>query len=157
MTDINPQPATENLTVNPGGESLSIPSIAEETRNNTKNINKIEERLNSERLNSITIFGIFASLVTFLSVEIQIFKNIENFWILIGLTSFLVSSLLLFVFSINSIIKDRLKFKDFFNNPIFLIFVFFLFFSFLMFSLNSKDISANEQQARSYEHNTKQS
>ena len=137
--------STDSLMVNPGGTRLSMETIAEETRSNTKNLEKFEERLNNERLNSITIFGIFASLVTFLSVEIQIFKTIENFWLLIGLTSFLVSSLLLFVFSVHAIARDRLRFKDFFVNPIFWIFLLFLFFSFTIFFLNAKGINVDLQ------------
>jgi hypothetical protein len=76
-------------------------TLQQKMDSNTKDIEKLKQDLTNERLNNITIFGIFASLVTFLSVEIQVFKNIDNFWLLIGLSAFLVSSLLLFVFSIN--------------------------------------------------------
>ncbi len=107
----------------------------------TIEIEKLKQDLTNERLNNITIFGIFASLVTFLSVEIQVFKNIDNFWLLIGLSSFLVSSLLLFVFSIHSIARNKLGWKDFLSTPIFWLFILFLFFSFITFVLNSKGIN----------------
>lgn len=116
-------------------------TLEEQTDNNTKEIERLKKELSNERFNTITIFGVFASLVTFFSVEIQIFKNIENFWLLIGLTSFLVSSLLLFVFSIHAIVRDKLKWRDFFTTPIFWIFMMFLIFAFAIFLLNSKGIN----------------
>ena len=88
--------------------------LKQKTDSNTKDIERLRQDLINERLNNITIFGIFASLVTFLSVEIQVFKNIDNFWLLIGLSAFLVSSLLLFVFSVYSIARSKLDWKDFF-------------------------------------------
>lgn len=132
-------PSSDSSTVNSsGGEKFNF---EEQTQTNTRDIEKLRQDLSNERLNNITIFGIFASLVTFFSIEIQVFKNIENFWLLIGLTSFLVSSMLLFVFSLQSIIRDRMNWKDFFKTPIFWIFLLFLAFSFVIFILNSKGIN----------------
>ncbi len=133
---------TTSSEVSSGGGRLTI---EERTISNERNIQNLEQKLENERLNSITIFGIFASLVTFLSVEIQVFKFIENFWLLIGLSSFLVSSLLLFVFSIHLIIRDKLKFKDFFGNPVFFIFLVFLIFSFAVLLFNSQGINIDLQ------------
>ncbi|HLD31317.1 MAG TPA: hypothetical protein VJB37_00245 [Patescibacteria group bacterium] len=121
-----------------GGEQLNL---KQQIDSHEEDIKKLKQDLTNERLNNITIFGIFASLVTFFSIEIQVFKNIENFWLLIGLTSFLVSSMLLFVFSLQSIIRDRMNWKDFFKTPIFWIFLLFLIFSFVIFILNSKGIN----------------
>jgi len=117
--------------------------LEQRTDINTKDIERLKQDLTNERLNNITIFGIFASLVTFLSVEIQVFKNIDNFWLLIGLSAFLVSSLLLFVFSIHSIARNKLGWKDFLSTPIFWLFILFLIFSFVIFVLNSKGINVD--------------
>jgi uncharacterized protein with PQ loop repeat len=116
-------------------------TLEEKTNSNTRDIERLKQDLTNERLNNITIFGIFASLVTFLSVEIQVFKNISNFWLLIGLSAFLVSSLLLFVFSIHSIARNKLGWKDFLSTPIFWLFILFLIFSFVIFVLNSKGLN----------------
>ncbi len=112
-----------------------------QTQSNTKDIEQLRQALTNERLNSITIFGVFASLVTFLSIEIQIFKNIDNFWLLIGLTAFLVSSMLLFVLALHSVARDKLRWSEFFSSPIFWLFLLFLVFSFFIFLLNSKGIN----------------
>lgn len=105
-----------------------------------KDINSLKCELTNERLNNITIFGIFASLVTFLSVDIQIFKYIDNFWVLIGLTSFIASLMLLFVFCIHSIARNKLTWRDFFSTPIFGLFLLFFLFSVMIFLLNSKGV-----------------
>ncbi|MBI5306747.1 hypothetical protein HZB04_04175 [Candidatus Wolfebacteria bacterium] len=150
------QPTISQTTTDP---SNTVPSTANENSStidqskgkqfeleqrmdsNTKDIERLKQDLTNERLNNITIFGIFASLVTFLSVEIQVFKNIDNFWLLIGLSAFLVSSLLLFIFSIHSIARNKLGWKDFLSTPIFWLFILFLIFSFVIFVLNSKGIN----------------
>lgn len=116
-------------------------NIREQTDNNTREIERLRSDLARERQNNITVFGIFASLVTFFSIEIQIFKNIENFWLLIGLSAFLVSSMLIFVLSLGAVMRNDLRWGNFFKNPIFWIFLFFLVFSFLIFFLNSKGIN----------------
>jgi hypothetical protein len=105
--------------------------------------NAVKQELLSERSNTLTIFGVFASLVTFFSIEIQVFKNIDNFWLIIALTSFLVSSFLLFVFSIHAIAQKDLKWGSFFKNPVFTIFLIFLIFSFVIFysKLNCPNVS----------------
>lgn len=136
-----PTPSTSDssTTIDPNrGDQYTL---EQKTDSNTRDIERLKQDLTNERLNNITIFGIFASLVTFLSVEIQVFKNIDNFWLLIGLSAFLVSSLLLFVFSIHSIARNKLGWKDFLSTPIFWLFILFLLFSFVIFVLNSEGIN----------------
>ena len=109
-----------------------------ELERHNKEMERIRQDLSNERLNIITIFGTFAALVTFFSVEIQAFKYIDNFWLLIGLSSFLVSSLMLFSLSLHAIIRDRLKWKDFLSSPIFWILVIFLILAGIAFFIASK-------------------
>lgn len=120
-------------------------NIEEKTDSNTREIERLRSELNRDRQNNITVFGIFASLVTFFSIEIQVFKNIENFWLLIGLSAFLISSMLIFVMSLGLVIKNECKWSSFFKNPVFWVFLFFLLFSFVIFVLNSKGININLQ------------
>jgi len=120
-------------------------NLQQQTDSNTKEIERLRAELSNERFNNLTIFGIFASLVTFFSIEIQVFKNIENFWFIIGLTSFLVSSMLLFVFSLHLIAREKMSWKNFFGTPIFYIFLLFLIFSFSIFLLNAKGINIDLQ------------
>ncbi|MCX6808918.1 MAG: hypothetical protein NTW50_04645 [Candidatus Berkelbacteria bacterium] len=121
-----------------GGKKLDVNDMLD---SHSRDIEDIRKDLASERQNNIIIFGIFASLVTFFSIEIQIFKSIENFWLLIGLSAFLVSSMLIFVLSLGAVIRNDLRWGVYFKNPLFWTFLFFLAFSFVIFFLNSKGIN----------------
>ena len=130
---------TENTTVTQNqGDSFVL---KQQTDSNTKDIERLKTELSNERFNNLTIFGIFASLVTFFSIEIQVFKNIDNFWLIIGLTSFLVSAMLLFIFCVHSIARDKITWRNFLSTPIFWIFLLFLVFSFTIFFLNGEGIN----------------
>jgi carbon starvation protein CstA len=50
--------------------------------------------------NFVTILAIFASFITFLGIEIQILKNICDFWRLIGFSILMLTIVLVFVFAI---------------------------------------------------------
>ncbi|MFC4818445.1 hypothetical protein [Flavobacterium sp. GCM10023249] len=61
----------------------------------------------------LTIFGLFASFVTFLSIEVQVFKNRDNIFELLGITSISLSFVMFFALVINDISKDKSEWKDF--------------------------------------------
>lgn len=61
----------------------------------------------------LTIFGLFASFVTFLSIEVQVFKNKDNVLELIGITSISLSFVMFFALVINDISKDKNEWSDF--------------------------------------------
>jgi hypothetical protein len=73
----------------------------------------------------LTIFGLFASFVTFLSIEVQVFKNRDNVFELIGITSISLSFVIFFALVINDIAKDKSELKDFLK-PTYIINIFFL-------------------------------
>lgn len=62
-----------------------------------------EKRLATNTTNLITVFGIFASIVTFLSIEIQIFKNICDPLRLLGFSLIVLASLVSFIFVLHVI------------------------------------------------------
>lgn len=72
-----------------------------------------EKRLITDKASLITVFGIFASIVTFLSVEIQAFKNICDPVKLLGFSVIILASLLSFVFVLHLIanfwINEKVK------------------------------------------------
>lgn len=61
----------------------------------------------------LTIFGLFASFVTFLSIEVQVFKNKDNVLELIGITSVSLAFVMFFALVINDIAKDKSSWSDF--------------------------------------------
>lgn len=73
----------------------------------------------------LTIFGLFASFVTFLSIEVQVFKNKDNVHELIGISCISLSFVMFFALVINDIAKDKSEWKDFLKPT----YIFNLFFA----------------------------
>lgn len=63
----------------------------------TKAVSKIKDGITA---NFVTILGIFASFITFLGLEIQILKNICDYFRMLGFSLFVLASVMVFVFSI---------------------------------------------------------
>lgn len=62
-----------------------------------KRFDRFEDRLITDKASLITVFGIFASIVAFLSIEIQILKTICAYWKVAGFSLIILASLLSFV------------------------------------------------------------
>ncbi|MBU0455854.1 MAG: hypothetical protein KKA99_03660 [Gammaproteobacteria bacterium] len=102
----------EDTVQNPTGEEKEIVTPQIESANKYTSsqgdrIDKLEEvfekRLATNTTNLITVFGIFASIVTFLSIEIQIFKNVCDPFRLLGFSLVVLASLLSFIFILHLI------------------------------------------------------
>jgi hypothetical protein len=105
-------------------KSSNKPKLSENISKALTQYDDMSKELSNIRRDFITVFGVFASFVTFLSVEIQIFKTINSFWLLIGLSSFLMSGILSFSFALSSFGKGKNEWKEL-NSPFtLLIFVF---------------------------------
>lgn len=83
----------------------------------TSSVSEIKSDLNKEsqeiKKDFLTIFGLFASFVTFLSIEVQVFKNKDNILELIGITSVSLAFVMFFALVINDISKDKSDWSDF--------------------------------------------
>lgn len=77
----------------------------------------LRQETRSIREDFLVIFGIFASLFIFLSVEIQIFRQATSFSLLIGFSLFLLAAILSFILCLFFVVKDKNKFSDY-NHPI---------------------------------------
>lgn len=71
------------------------------------------------RKDFLTMFGIFASLITFVSIQIQIFSKITNTYEMISVSSFSLGGLLLFAIVLHSLSNSN-DWKDF-KKPAFII------------------------------------
>jgi hypothetical protein len=80
-------------------------------------VSDIKSDLNKEsqeiKKDFLTIFGLFASFATFLSIEVQVFKNKDNILELIGITSISLAFVMFFALVINDISKDKSSWSDF--------------------------------------------
>lgn len=92
---------------------------------------KISEEISVDKASLFTVFGIFASIVTFVSVEIQILKVICDFWNIAGFSMIVLSSLLMFILLLDYIgrgWRDDSKVK--FPWEIWILAIIFLFIGF---------------------------
>lgn len=80
--------------------------------------NDLKEASKGIREDFIAIFGIFATLFIFLSIEIQILKQATRFSLLVGFSLFLLSAMLTFIIALHNIIREKMTWKDYYSNPI---------------------------------------
>lgn len=99
-----------------------------------ESMDKMQNDFEKNRFDLITLLGLFVALITYLGLEIQIFKVIQTPFLIVGISLFFISSLLLFILIINTMFKrsSGTEWKDF-TNPCFLILVLLLITSILCF------------------------
>ncbi|MBX9831112.1 hypothetical protein K2X40_04085 [Candidatus Babeliales bacterium] len=68
---------------------------------------RISEQLQTERISSITVFGFFASIITFLTVEFQFLKTVDSFNKIIGFTFILFALLFGFNLGLDYLVKRQ--------------------------------------------------
>lgn len=64
------------------------------------------ERLNTDKISLITVLGIFVSVFTFVSVEIQVLRYICNFYQVLGLTFIIPGILIIFNCSLDYVARS---------------------------------------------------
>lgn len=92
---------------------------------------KIREELRKEKDNYLTIFGIFASILTIVSVEANVFKNICDPKMMLGVSLYFIGSLLVFLLLLQLITKGWVS-GGFTNRP-FLLLIFLIFLIAIIF------------------------
>lgn len=101
----------------------------------------------------LTIFGLFASFVTFLSIQVQVFKNNSNVFELLGITSISISLVVFFALVINDVSKDKSHWKDF-NKPTYVLCMLFatlgIFFLFYGGRSSAVESAKMEKQNKSF-------
>ncbi|MFA5829314.1 MAG: hypothetical protein WC843_02360 [Candidatus Gracilibacteria bacterium] len=150
-------PVGQNVTTQQGEQTVLSKSDVEKMINDavgkvdekilpiTGKIDKFEKRLVTDKASLMTVFGIFASVVTFLSVEIQFLKNVCDPLRLVGFSLILLASLLSFVWILHLIANYWIneKVKDHPKLLVFFIFLLFVFGGWLLFA-GKDEISCRE-------------
>jgi hypothetical protein len=93
-------------------------------------LNKAEDNFEKGRYDLITLLGVFVGLITYLGLEIQVFKTIEAPLLVVGISIFFIASLLLFILTMNVILKklDTTTWRDF-KTPLYPILIVLLLIS----------------------------
>ncbi len=95
----------------------------------------------------LVIFGLFASFVIFISVNIQVFKNNNNTFELIGISSISLSFIVFFALIINGIAKGKTEWNDF-KNPAYTIDFIFLVMGIIFLSMGNSQNTQTIQQLK---------
>jgi len=88
---------------------------------------EIREQVQTDKASLITVFGIFASIISFLTIEFQFLKTICSFEKLLGFTLILASLLLCFNIALDYLVKSRTDNKTPKPNLYFTIFITIVF------------------------------
>lgn len=119
---------------------------------------EIQKEIKFDKASLFTVFGIFASIVTFVSIEIQILKTLCDFWNVVGFSIFVLASLLTFILILDYIGRGwrndfKFELKQF---PwILTMFIILLFATgFISTSFSTKEIACKDEAIfRKYESN----
>ena len=119
---------------------------------------EIQKEIKFDKASLFTVFGIFASIVTFVSVEIQILKILCDVWDIIGFSIIILASLLTFILILDYIGRGwrndfKLEIKQF---PwILMIFILSLFLvGFISIRFSNKEVACKDEAIfKKYESN----
>ncbi len=89
----------------------------------------------------LVMFGIFASLITFVSVQIQIFSKIDGVLNLLGISCVTLAGLLLFAVTLANLSRKNFSWRDYLN-PAVVLCLLFLIAGFLLIVL-ADPVNAN--------------
>ncbi|MDN4165865.1 hypothetical protein QWY31_10140 [Cytophagales bacterium LB-30] len=112
----------KNLGSKPKGEAVQVGSEAvttfikfdEKAEAQVRDLLQKELKVEVQEIKKdfLIIFGLFASFVTFISINVQVFKNNDNTLELIGICSISLSFIIFFALIINGIVKQQLEWSD---------------------------------------------
>lgn len=97
----NPPVATEDVSsVRLGGESYTAEHVQPED---------VRKAVDEAKKDFITIFGLFAALLIFLSVVVQVFQEAKRFSYVMGVSLFMLSAMLAFALAIHSLFNSEIR------------------------------------------------
>lgn len=129
----------------------SFNELQEDVNKLKNDLTEAKKEFEKSRFDLITILGLFVGLITFLGLEVQVFKTINNPLMIIGVTIFFIASILLFILCINTVLKKlgTVAWKDF-NNPLYIILVILLLISLAFILFGNKDYSRYQRGWKTY-------
>ncbi len=108
-----------NFQAGPSTPPTTTEQIRQEINNAVEPaIKKLRKEINDSKKEFIVILGIFASIITFVSVEFQIVKNIDTFGNFIVMTLLLLGSMFIFSIALKSFVVEDVEWKHFRQKPL---------------------------------------
>lgn len=93
------KPSDDNGRVTAGEDTQPLQVTEDQLRGLVKDHVKeeIQKEIKFDKASLFTVFGIFAAIVTFISIEIQLLRTLCGFWSVVGFSIIILASLLTFV------------------------------------------------------------
>jgi len=122
MAEKTPQsPGVESSFQSPGFNATAFEKDMRKLISEVKNkqsdlelkLKKTKGELKNQKKEFITFIGVFVGFITYVSAEIQVLKEAQDIYILFGLSTFLLTALLLFLVILDNIIKEKMSREDF--------------------------------------------
>ena len=110
-------------------------------------IEKLKKEIEGSKKEFITILGIFASFITFTSVDFQLLKNITNIGDYLSLTFLLLAGMLIFVFALKNLITEETD-NSFFRKPLFKMIVSLVALSIIVYTIAHWDKEVQNNNSR---------
>jgi hypothetical protein len=111
ISSLQPTPGESSITLK--DVKREIAEAIEKVKNSflktakTEAREEIRKQVQTDKASLITVFGIFASIISFLTIEFQFLRTVCSFEKLIGFTLILASLLLCFNIALDYLVKTR--------------------------------------------------
>ncbi len=112
----------------------------------TEATEEIRKQVQTDKASLITVFGVFASVISFLTIEFQFLRTICNFEKLLGFTLILASLLLCFNLALDYLVKSRTDKETQKPNIIFSVFILILFILGILFTFLGNEKMCNDNK-----------
>ena len=142
--EVTPNPnivTASGFESNSGTPSTPVDAVAISKAIQPK-IDELHNKIDDYKKELITILGIFASFITFVSVEFKLFEKVVKMGDFISLSVLLVALMMFFVITLKSVIKDD---NLFYKKPLFYLAV-ILFLISTIFYVVPRVIENHQQQ-----------
>lgn len=123
-TDLSAQ--NTPIRVESRSQDISTSPSIEEFERVKKNLTELRDDFRREKSNNLVVFGIFASLIGFLSIEVKLFSSVTEPLVILGVSLFFLGALGLFLLLLTHISNidpknenSNQKLINSFFNPVF--------------------------------------
>lgn len=134
---IGQSPQTLTTSVNETWVKDQIATAKKEVREDTDKA--IREQVQTDKASLITVFGIFASVISFLTIEFQFLKTLCSFEKILGFTLILFALLFGFNVALDYLVKSRLDKQTPKPNLYFVLMIVFIFISGIYFTFQGNE------------------
>jgi hypothetical protein len=107
---------------------INLPDPLDELKKVKRDIARTLDEVQNAKKDFIAIFGLFAGVLIFLSLEVKLFDQTQRMATTMGISFFFLAALLIFALGVRSVFSDKNNWKEF-TKPAFVFALVFLVIS----------------------------